>query len=136
MKTKQEKQAYMKQLRKQWQDVKKELSDEQISEIQAIIATHGMNISAMGFFFVSLQMKKQGFTGLPYLDAKTYKGWKQNGFQVKRGEKSVLSGITWINVGGGDDPDIADKDHRATDDGGFMFPKEYHLFHRSQVDAA
>ena len=126
----------MKQLRSQWADVKKLLSDEKISEIQAIIATHGMSISAIGFMFVSLQMSTQGLGGLPYLDAKTYKGWKQNGFQVKRGAKSTLSGITWINVGGGDDPDIADTKHKGTDDGGYMFPKEYHLFHRSQVEAA
>lgn len=134
--TKEEKKAYLKQLRNHWKETKKLLSEDKINEIQAIIASHGMNISAMGFFFVSLQLKKLGLDGLPYLDAKTYKGWKENGFHVKKGEKSQISGITWINVGGDDDPDIADKDHKATDDGGFMFPKEYHLFHRSQVEAA
>lgn len=134
--TKEEKQAYLKKLRDQWKQAKTLLDEEQISAIQAIIKTHGMNISAMGFFFVSLQMKRLELDGLPYLDAKTYKGWKDNGFHVKKGEKSQISGITWINVGGGDDPDIADKDHRGTDDGGYMFPKEYHLFHRTQVDAA
>jgi len=134
--TKKEKQAYLKELRNQWKAAKQLLNEEKISEIQAIIKTHGMNISAMGFFFVSIQMRQQNLDGLPYLDAKTYKGWKENGFHVKKGTKSTLSGITWINVGGGDDPDIADKDHRGTDDGGFMFPKQYHLFHRSQVEAA
>ncbi len=132
--TKEQKQAYMKQLRSSWQETKKLLSAEKISEIQAIIVNHGMNISAMGFFFVSIQMKKQGFDGLPYLDAKTYKGWKQNGFQVKRGSKSVLSGITWISVGGRKDE--TGTDGILDDSDSYLFPKEYHLFHRSQVDAA
>jgi hypothetical protein len=128
--TKEQKQAYMKQLRQRWQDAKKLLSEQKISEIEAIVRTHGLKISATGFMFVSLQMQQYGFDGLPYLDAKTYQGWRDNGFQVRKGEKSVLSGITWISPTSKDDN--GDED---TDDS-YVFPKEYHLFHRSQVDNA
>jgi len=76
-------------------------------------------------------MTNQGLNGIPYLDAKTYGGWQDNGFQVRRGEKSTLSGITWVQVGGKE----ADKGAETDGKDGFCFPKEYHLFHRSQVDA-
>jgi hypothetical protein len=128
--TKAEKQAYFRDLRQRWQSVKKALDEKQIDEAKAIIATHGWNVSPMGFLFVSLQMKKQGFDGLPYLDAKTYKGWLQNGFRVRKGEKSTLSGVTWIGVGGTKDEDGNEEEYD------YMLPREYHLFHRSQVDAA
>jgi len=129
--TPQQKKEYFKKLRERWQDAKKLLDDGKISEIQAIIATHGMNISVSGFMFVSIQMNSQGFDGLPYLDAKTYKGWRENGFQVRKGEKSTLSGITWISPK--DKSDDPDSEESESD---YVFPKEYHLFHRSQVDAA
>ena len=123
--TKTEKKQYFAGLRADWASAKKQLTAEKISAIEAIRRTHGLKVSNTGFFFVSLQMKAQGLDGIPYLDAKTYKGWAENGFQVKKGSKSTLSGVTWINVGGNDD-----------DDDGYMLPKGYHLFHRSQVSAA
>ena len=129
--TKEQKAAYMKSLRENWLSAKKLLADGQMDDIQAIISNHGMNISATGFMFVSIQMKQNGLDGLPYLDAKTYKGWKQNGYQVRRGEKSVLSGITWVSVDKQAEVDLDDKENT-----GFVFPKKYHLFHRSQVDDA
>ena len=125
--TKAQKQAYFKALRERWSEAKKLLDDKKIDEIQAIIRTHGLKISRMGFLFVSIQMQKLGLDGLPYLDTKTYKGWRENGFQVKKGEKSQISGVTWIRPGE-DDPEVDSSD--------YMFPKEYHLFHRSQVEAA
>lgn len=132
--TKAEKQAYFKQLRERWTTAKQMLNEGKINEIQAIIATHGLKISNTGFMFVSIQMQRQHLDGLPYLDAKTYKGWRENGFQVRKGEKSTLSGITWISANTRTKT-VEHKDDN-TDKGGFVFPKEYHLFHRSQVDAA
>jgi len=80
-------------------------------------------------------MRAHNFDGIPYLDMKTYQGWKSSGFQVKRGEKSVVSGITWVGVGTrSEDPKEAER-AEAGGDKGFVFPKEYHLFHRSQVEA-
>jgi hypothetical protein len=130
MKTKAEKQAYFKSLRERWQNAKRALDEGKISEIHAIITTHGLKVSVSGWMFVSIQMKQQGFDGLPYLDAKTYKGWKDNGFQVRKGEKSTLSGSTWVS------PSQKNDDGEQEADDSYVFPKEYHLFHRSQVDAA
>ena len=121
-KSKEEKKAYFITLRNRWNQAKKLLTDDKISEIEAIIRTHGMKISQSGFMFVSMQMKAQGLDGLPYLDAKTFKGWRDNGFSVKKGQHSTLSGVTWISAG-------EDADGKAS----FVFPKEYKLFHRSQV---
>jgi len=127
--TKAEKQAYFKALRANWQAAKKQLENGQLEAVQAIIKTHGLNISGTGFMFVSMQMKTQGLDGLPYLDAKTYNGWIDNGFRVRKGEKSTLSGITWLQIDSKKTDDDKPKKNRP------MIPKEYHLFHRSQVDA-
>lgn len=127
--TKQDKQAYFKGLRDRWNEAKKLLTAGKIKEIEAIIATHGMNISQTGFMCVMMQLNEQGLDGLPYLDAKTFPGWKENGFQVRKGERSTLSGITWIGAKGKEKTEDQDKKS------GFMFPKEYKLFHRSQVEA-
>jgi hypothetical protein len=134
--TKQEKQEYFKRLRDRWLTAKKLLDDSKISEIQAIIATHGLNISVSGFMFVSIQMRQQGLDGLPYLDAKTYKGWRENGFQVRKGEKSNLSGITWLPVVSGKVTGKLGDEEITVDTCDYMMPKEYHLFHRNQVEAA
>ncbi len=129
--TKEEKRAYVKGLRDRWQSAKKMATEDQTKEIDAIIATHGMKISPVGFMIISHQMKAQGLDGLPYLDAKTYQGWIENGFRVIKGQKSTLDGITWISCGTKvEKPKLADGD-----DGMYMIPKGYHLFHRSQVQA-
>lgn len=128
--TKNQKAAYYKELRARWQKAKQLLTESKIKDIDAIIATHGLNISRTGFMVVSMQMSSQNLDGLPYLDAKTYKGWQENGFQVKKGEKSTLGSITWIGVKG--------KEAKPGEDAkdGFVMPKAYKLFHRSQVEAA
>ena len=129
MKTKAEKQLYFAELRANWKRAKAALTEGKASEIQAIIATHGLKISVTGYMVVSMQMRAQGLDGIPYLDAKTYQGWIENGYRVRKGEKSSLSGITWIDAG------HKDGDEASDDKKGFVFPKAYHLFHRSQVEA-
>lgn len=121
---------HSKELRDRWNQAKRLLTDKKINEIDAIMATHDMNISRTGFMVVSMDMKAQGFEGIPYLDAKTYKGWRENGFQVRKGEKSTLGSITWIGIGKKEPTPEAPEGK-----GGFMMPKSYNLFHRSQVDA-
>lgn len=121
---------HSKELRDRWNQAKRLLTDKKINEIDAIMATHGMNISRTGFMVVSMDMKAQGFEGIPYLDAKTYKGWRENGFQVRKGEKSTLGSITWIGIGKKEPTPDAPEGKR-----GFMMPKSYNLFHRTQVDA-
>lgn len=128
-----EKKVYYKGLREKWQAAKAIAMNGHKAEIEAIIMNNGLNISVTGFFMVSCQMKALGLDGLPYLDCKTYQGWKENGFQVKKGEKSKISGLTWIAAGGG-----RTDQHEASlnaDDDTFLMPKEYHLFHRTQTEA-
>ena len=123
--TKEEKAVYFKGLREQWNAAKVHALNGRKAEIEAIIMNHGMKISNTGFLFVKLQMEAQGLDGLPYLDTKTFKGWKENGFRVMKGQKSTLSGITWIGIYKEDD-EIKSS---------YAIPKEYHLFHKSQVEA-
>ena len=125
MRTKAEKKEYFKTLREGWKQAKRMLALGKLTEIEAIIANHGMNVSATGFMFVRIQMEQLGYDGLPYLDAKTYKGWIDSGFRVKKGEHSNLNGITWIGASKGEGDNKED----------FMFPKQYNLFHRTQVEA-
>jgi len=124
MKTELEKKAYFKSLRDRWNLAKQKLAAGDIKLIEAIISTHGLNVSNNGFMFVKMQLDDQKLSGLPYLDAKTYRGWLENGFRVIKGEKSTLDGITWITCNKKTDPEKS-----------FMIPKGYHLFHRSQVAA-
>jgi hypothetical protein len=127
--TKEQKKEYFANLREQWK-VAKQSAD--IDEIKAIIQNHGLNISPFSFAFVSMQMKALGFDGLPYLDCKIFQGWKENGFIVKKGEKSKIDGLTWLHP-----------THKETNETGkiektentdYLFPKVYHLFHRSQTE--
>lgn len=72
-----------------------------------------------------------GLEGLPYVDFKTYDYWRKAGFQVRRGEKSPVFSITWIN--GKAKRKAADEDEDKPDDR--RFPKVTRLFHSSQVDS-
>ncbi len=120
--TKEQKAEYFANLRQEWQAAKQHAVEHQ-DEIGAIIQNHGLNISQTGFSLVSAQMSAHGFDGLPYLDVKTFNGWKDNGYKVKKGEKSVLHSLVWIGAGTDED-----------DDDGYVFPKMTVLFHRSQVE--
>ena len=123
--TKLTKQEHSAKLRNQWNAIKESLTEEMISEAQAICEAHGLNFSATGYAFCKEQMAAARLSGTPYVDAKTYQGWKKAGFQVKKGQKSFGYGITWVKVEKKDNPDDS-----------FLFPKQYALFHHSQVEAA
>ena len=125
--TQEEKKAYFKRLRFRWEEAKK-IADH--DAIGAIIKSHGLNISITSFFIVHSQMQAQGLEGLPYLDMKTFKGWKENGFQVKKGEHAKAESITWKGPGGKEIEEI----DGTLEKKGFIFPKVYKLFHRSQVE--
>ena len=130
--TKEEKKEYFLSLRQQWASIKNSLTAGEIDEIKAVITSHGMNISPWSYAFTAWSMKAKGLEGIPYLDCKTFNGWKHAGFKVIKGQHSAIKGITWIGFGSkSDDPDKA-----AASDTGGVYPKEYHLFHRSQVEAA
>lgn len=131
--SKEERKAYYRKLRNDWREAKESADQDEIS---AIIKNHGLNISVSSFAFVMKQMEDQGLPGLPYIDMKTYKGWKKNGFQVKKGEHSKADGLVWMdhttktkkNEITGEEEEIETKLE-------FAFPKVYKLFHRTQVEA-
>jgi hypothetical protein len=124
--TKEQKAAYFKSLRNRWQEVKKMAGQD---EARAIIQEMGLKISVYGYMFVKRQMIELGLDGTPYIDCKTFQGWKAAGFMVKKGEKSQISGITWIACG--EEKEI---EQSGADVDVYLFPKEYHLFHKTQVE--
>ena len=127
--TKEERQAYYKALRERWQAAKAVGNED---EVKAIMMQHGLNFSFRSYMFVKLQMNALGLDGIPYVDTKTFLGWKENGFMVRKGEKSQIDGLTWIAVNGKEAEAPAEGDDEKH---GFVMPKCYHLFHRSQVEA-
>jgi len=129
--TREQKAIYFKSLREQWTAAKKYAENGGSAEYQAIITNHGLNVSLTGFVFVARQMRALNLDGLPYLDAKTFMGWKQNGFKVKKGEKSQISGITWVGV---KKQDADGETESEENERSYAMPKEYHLFHRTQVE--
>ena len=126
--TKEEKKVYFASLRERWATIKKAVDDKKLDEINAIISEHGLKVSPYSYMFTAQSMKAQGYDGIPYLDCKTFMGWKDRGFMVKKGEKSTITGITWISV------DTKHSEDNGTEET-FKMPKEYYLFHRSQVEA-
>ena len=128
--TKEEKKEYFKSLRGKWQTIKNAVDAKELDKIKAIIAEHGLNVSPWSYAFTAASMAYHGFDGIPYLDCKTFQGWHERGFQVRKGERSKIKGIVWIGLGNkSEDPEIAEKS-----ESGYMMPKVYYLFHRSQVD--
>lgn len=123
--TREQKKVYFAGLRAQWQAAKLTAN---IDEIKAIIQNFGLGISPISYAIVAGQMAAQGLDGLPYLDCKTYQGWVDNGFQVRKGEKSTIDGLTWREV------ENKKSDNQKDDDDNYMMPVAYHLFHRTQVD--
>lgn len=126
--TKDEKKAYFQSLRTRWQTIKEGVTSGRLDEIKAIISEHGLNVSPWSFAFTAQSMAANGYDGIPYLDCKTFNGWMDRGFRVKKGEKSRISGIVWLSV---------DKKNESGDErleSSYKMPKEYHLFHRSQVE--
>ena len=122
--TKEQKQEYFKKLRIDWKKSKELAENDEVSK--ALFRECGIDgISYYSFAFILTQMKNLKLDGIPYVDAKTFKGWIESGYKVKKGEKSKLSGITWI---GGKKKDGKD------DDDSFIYPKTYHIFHKSQVE--
>lgn len=128
--TKEERSAYFATLRDQWKASKVQADQDQDARAkwQAIRdnAPDG-KMSYYGFFFCYQSMKAAGLDGLPYVDAKTFNGWKASGFIVKKGQRSLISGITWIS------PKTKEADGTVSEDDSYCYPKAYALFHRSQV---
>jgi len=119
--SKEEIKEYYKTLRERWAKAK-ELSETD-QEAKAIYENLGKDFSYTSFYFTLMDMKEQNLEGIPYIDCKTFKGWIENGYKVKKGEKSKLQGITWVGDKKGENEDDL-----------FIYPKVYYLFHKSQVE--
>ena len=120
--SKEERTQYFQDLRDRWQAAKN------LAQDNAILAAHneaqviaGRSISLASFADVKKQLADLNLSGTPYVDTKTFKAWRDSGYQVRKGEKSKITGLTWIK---------ANDDDKKTS---FTYPKVYALFHCSQV---
>jgi hypothetical protein len=122
--TKEERTEYFKQLRNRWKISKEMAENDELAK--ALFREIKGNFSYYSFYFTLQDMRKVGYQGLPYIDCKTFNGWKETGFKVKKGEHSKIDGIVWLEV----------KSNKETEDDEKLdvYPKLYHLFHRSQVE--
>ena len=121
-----DKNVYFKGLRDRWNTNKAlaEADKDAMGKYEAMQKESPSGISYYGYYFCMQSMKAQGLDGVPYLDCKTFHGWKLAGFIVKKGEHAKIDGITWIA--------IKDKDGKENNE--YVYPKVYKLFHRSQVE--
>ena len=117
--------ANMRKKRKQAKELSEKITPLEREELQKI---HEVipQMSDTGYMFCKIQMKNEGLEWLPGLDTKTYKGRKDLGFKVKKWQKSIIKGFTRVKTKNKEWED---------DDDGYMYPKVYHLFHTSQVEA-
>ena len=71
----------------------------------------------------SVTVTKDGkkYTGKPYVDFKTFQGWKAEGRTVKKGQKTIYQSVSF--------PKGTDKKSGETK----SFPRTYSLFHYSQT---
>jgi hypothetical protein len=120
--TKEEKQKYFQDLRARWFKSKELANNDETAK--ALYQEVNGKFSYYSFYFTLMDMRARGYDGIPYVDCKTFNGWKEAGFKVMKGAKSRISGIVWLGV----------KDDNNSEDDDFVYPKLYHLFHRSQVE--
>lgn len=120
--TKENVQAFYQQARKRWTEAK-ELSkqDEIKTAWEEAKRTLSASFSLTAFCYVKKQMEDMGLVGTPYIDIKTFKGWQESGFTVKKGETSKISGMAFLEV--------EDKGKVKR-----ILPKIYSLFHIPQVE--
>lgn len=132
--TKQERQEYTQGLRDRWKAMK-EYSEQHKESLEpmwlAAQETLSGKFSFVAFCDILAQMQSLGMEGSPYIDCKTFNGWSLSGFKVKKGEKSKISGITFMS---GKSKEKEGENNEDAKDTSFAFPKTYYLFHKSQVE--
>lgn len=125
--TSEEKKQYFADLRLRWARAKELSIKEQYQIAFAEAQKLGVQCSVTSFVLTSLEMEEKGLGGIPYLDCKTFQGWKESGMIVNKGEKAAINGITWV---GGTDKENKENDSMLKSN---VYPKIYSLFHRSQA---
>jgi len=124
-----QKRQYFNDLRLQWKanKLKADNDKEARERYEAILSEAGGKISYYSFYFTLCDMQNQKLDGNPYIDCKTFNGWRASGFMVKKGEKAKIKGIVWMH------PISKDEKGESVENADYLYPKVYHLFHRSQV---
>ena len=128
--TPEQKRQYFTALRAEWKQ-RKAAADQDINaraRANAIMEEAGEKFSYYSFYFTMLDMQAQKLDGNPYIDCKTFNKWRASGFKVKKNEKSKVRGIVWMH------PIKKNEAGEAIENEDYLFPKVYHLFHRSQVE--
>jgi hypothetical protein len=125
-----DKDTYFKLLREKWKYAKALADKDQTAK--ALYVEVGGKVSYYSFYYTLSQMRKLGLKGIPYIDAKTFNGWRQVGFRVMKGQHSLIKGITWVEAKSRKPVDDVDEEEKKKK---VIYPKVYHLFHKTQVEA-
>ena len=128
--TTQQKKEFYAKIRSDFATAKKEAEKLEFRRAYEHAQAQGLTMSLYAFVFVKIQLEKLGLKGIPYIDCKTFAGWKKNGYTVKKGQKSKINGITFLRI----EPKKEDKEKEKESKNGFLIPKAYKLFHISQVE--
>jgi hypothetical protein len=101
------------------------------AQVEALVITIGEQIRWQGMSdrnvrLVAMQMEALGLAGIPYIHTRTYRAWREAGRQVRKGEKSQLFSITWIEG--------RSSEGEGEEGGGRLYPKTTNLFHFDQTD--
>jgi len=129
--TQEQKRAYFTSLRERWHTAKKTADSD--GEAKTLHKLHGGNYSYWSFYFVLNQMRSLHLDGIPYVDMRTFQGWREVGFKVMKGEHAKVDGIVWKKFGQDYHaaPAVDGEQERASVR---LYPKMYKLFHKSQVE--
>lgn len=103
--------------------------DEALKHIQTL-ALVGIRVSTYSFCEVQEVMKKRNLAGVPFLDTKTFNGWRAVGRRVKRGEKAIYQSVSWNKIE--NIKEHADGTIEVKDE--FSGGKVYSIFHISQTE--
>jgi hypothetical protein len=119
--TKKQRIAYYANLRKDWEKAQ-ELASKDKKAVKLFNEVKKANKEAKSieaFYFTLAQMQKLNLKGLPYVDVKTFDGWLEAGFVVKKGQSHIVNGVVY----------------KAINPNGFKVPSFCNLFHKNQVQA-
>lgn len=122
---------YYAEIRERWTIAKELSTSDKCRAILDQMALHGITeVSPTSIMAVQMQLEELGLDGLPFVDVKTFQGWKEIGYVVRKGQKSILTGVSWKPT---------EKKNQETGETeetgrGRLLAKGYALFHRSQVE--
>lgn len=130
--TKEEIREFYQKQRDRWKASKDLVNTDECRAILREMAAQGIdNVSPTSIIFVVSQLKELGLPGLPFVDVKTFQGWKEIGMCVRKGEKAILTGVSWKPT----ERKNPETGELQQDHDGRLLAKSYSLFHKSQVKA-